>query len=119
MRVQVDDLPRMESTRTSSVARSRATSACLLFHRSRPARAASLSGEFATTTSGIFARGFFTAALAIPDSAESARRDCQVVAYEVELRELRLFREVQLLGMRHANLAPLDGEHLDAFFFPH
>ena len=41
----------------------------LLFHRSRPARAASLSGEFATTISGIFVRGFF----AVASSAELAR----------------------------------------------
>ena len=56
MRVQVDDRPLMESTRTSSTARSAAASGYLFFHRSRPARAASLSGEFATVRSGIFAR---------------------------------------------------------------
>src|SRR5207249_2568588 len=60
MRVQVDDLPRMESISTSSTARSVATSGCLLFHLSRPATAASLSGEFATTRSGALVRGFFT-----------------------------------------------------------
>ena len=63
MRVHVDDLPRIESTKTSSTARCLATSACLLFHLSRPASAASLWGEFATTRSGIFVRGFFVAAL--------------------------------------------------------
>ena len=63
MRVQVDDLPRMESTSTSSTARRLATSACLLFHLSRPASAASLSGEFATTKSGIFVGGFLAADL--------------------------------------------------------
>ena len=60
MRVQVDDLPRMESISTSSTARSLATLGYLLFHLSSPARAASLSGEFAITRSGIFARGFLT-----------------------------------------------------------
>src|ERR1043165_9467169 len=62
MRVQVDDRPRIESTSTSSAARSVAASACFFFHLSRPARAASLSGEFATTRSGAFAR-FLTAEL--------------------------------------------------------
>src|SRR5262249_17434478 len=38
--------------------------ACLVFHLSKPASAAPLSEEFATTRSGIFARGFFTAVLA-------------------------------------------------------
>src|ERR1700730_4937591 len=64
MRVQVEDLPRMESTSTSSVERKPTISTCLLFHLSRPASAADLSGEFATTMSGIFTRGFFIADLA-------------------------------------------------------
>src|ERR1043166_5048092 len=64
MRVQVDDLPRMESTSTSSADRNPAASLYLIFHRSNPARAAALSGEFATTMSGIFARRFFAADLA-------------------------------------------------------
>ena len=42
MRVHVDDVPRMESTSTSSTARSAATSGYLLFHLSRPASASSL-----------------------------------------------------------------------------
>src|SRR5579859_2972832 len=63
MRVQVDDLPLMESTSTSSTARSLAASGYLLFHLSRPASAASLSGEFATTTSGILILCFLTADL--------------------------------------------------------
>ena len=75
MRVQVDDLPRMESISTSSTARSAATSGCLLFHLSRPARAASLSGEFATTRSGALVRGFLAAGLFAPDLArEGATR---------------------------------------------
>src|SRR4029077_10193277 len=56
MRGPGDDLPLMESTSTSSTARSPATSGYLLFHLSRPASAASLSGECATTTSGILVR---------------------------------------------------------------
>src|SRR6266404_5532927 len=59
MRVHVDDRPRIESISTSSAARNLATSACLLFQLSRPSCAASLSGDFATTTSGIFDRGLF------------------------------------------------------------
>src|SRR5579875_1324387 len=54
MRVQVEDRPRMESTRTSSMASRAAVSGCLCFHRSRPASAASFEGELATTISGIF-----------------------------------------------------------------
>src|ERR1700690_2549319 len=65
MRVHVDEEPRIESTNTSSTARRLAASACLLFHRSRPASAASLLGELATTSNGIFVRGaFFAAGLA-------------------------------------------------------
>src|ERR1700691_1766166 len=62
MRVQVEEVPRIESTRTSSTAKRAATWAYLLFHLSRPANAASLSGEFATTIKGIFLRGAFLAA---------------------------------------------------------
>src|SRR5215831_11118364 len=64
MRVHVDDLPRIESTSTSSVARKDEICAYFAFHLSRPANAAALSGEFATTISGIFIRGFFAADLA-------------------------------------------------------
>src|SRR6266511_64873 len=60
MRVHVDDLPRMESISTSSTARSLFTSGYLLFHLSRPARAASLSGEFAITKSGALVRALFS-----------------------------------------------------------
>src|SRR5258708_5414180 len=52
----------MESTSTSSTARSLAASGYLLFHLSRPASAASLSEEFAITRRGIFVRGGFFAA---------------------------------------------------------
>src|ERR1700686_2243015 len=74
MRVQVDDLPRMESTSTSSTARSSAASGYLLFHLSRPASAASLSGEFATTKSGIFVRGDLIVALPADLVREGATR---------------------------------------------
>ena len=56
IRVQVEDLPRIASTKISSGASSAATAACFSFHRSRPASAACLSGEFATTISGILIR---------------------------------------------------------------
>ena len=55
----------------------------------------------------------------ILDSGQSARRDRQVVAHEVEFRELRLLRKIQLVGVRHADLASLDREHLGGFFFAH
>ena len=46
----------MESTSTSSTASNAAASGYLLFHRSRPASAAALSGEFATVINGILLR---------------------------------------------------------------
>jgi hypothetical protein len=65
MRVhEEDDRPPMESTSTSSTARRLATSGCLPSHLSRPASAASLLGEFATTTRGIFVRRAFAVDLA-------------------------------------------------------
>ena len=69
MRVQVDDLPRMESTSTSSAARNPAASAYLLFHLSSPASAAFLSGEFAMTISGIFTRVLLTIDFFVADLA--------------------------------------------------
>src|SRR5271155_5718170 len=69
MRVHVDDLPRIESTSTLSTASKLAISACLVFHRSRPASAAALSGEFATVINGIFRRGFFVGGLVVADFA--------------------------------------------------
>jgi hypothetical protein len=59
MRVHVDDLPRMESTKTSSGSSNSTIPACLAFQRSRPARAALLSDELATTIKGILIRGGF------------------------------------------------------------
>src|ERR1700677_3530999 len=61
----------MESTNTSSTARSAATSACFAFHFSSPASASSLLGELATTSSGIFVRGGF---LALDLAREGAAR---------------------------------------------
>jgi hypothetical protein len=70
----------MESISTSSTARNPAISTCLLFHRSSPASAAALSGEFATTMSGIFTRNFFTDDLArdgaTRDASSSILRKC-------------------------------------------
>src|SRR6202042_3357872 len=63
------EVPRMESTNTSSTARRPATSACLPFHLSSPASASSLLGEFATTIKGIFVRGGFFAADLARDGA--------------------------------------------------
>ena len=67
----------MESTKISSTARRSATCACFAFHRSSPARAASLLGEFATTISGILALGVLVCAVfRVPDLArEGATRD--------------------------------------------
>ena len=45
MRVHVEDRPRIESTSTSSTARSLAASPCLLFHRSRPCQRGALVGR--------------------------------------------------------------------------
>ena len=73
MRVHVDERPRMESTSTSSTARCPAASGCLAFQRSSPASAASLSGEFATTMSGIFVRGARRLRLAAPSRATARR----------------------------------------------
>src|SRR5215471_5148889 len=61
IRVHVDDRPRIESTSTSSAARCSDAPACFFFQRSKPARAASRSGELATVISGIFARGLLEA----------------------------------------------------------
>src|ERR1700678_2783600 len=56
MRVQVEERPRIESINTSSTASNAAIEACFDFQRSSPASAASLSGELATTMSGILLR---------------------------------------------------------------
>ena len=55
----------------------------------------------------------------ILDSGQSARRDRQVVAHEVEFRDFRLLRKIQLVGVRDTDLAPVDREHLGGFFFLH
>ena len=43
----------------------------------------------------------------------------EVVADEVEFRELRLLRKVQLVGVRDADLASVDREHFGGVFFSH
>src|ERR1700733_15564146 len=73
MRVQVEDLPRILSTRTSSTARCAAASEYFFFHLSRPARAISSLGDFAITRSGILVRDlladFFAAVVFAADFA--------------------------------------------------
>ena len=54
MRVHVDDRPRIESMSTCSGLKSAVTSGYFSFQRSKPASAASLSGEFAMVMSGFF-----------------------------------------------------------------
>src|SRR5258708_901699 len=72
IRVQVDDLPRMVSTNTSSTVRSLATFRCLRFHLSRPVSAASLFVEFAITRRGILLRVFFGLDLARDGATRAA-----------------------------------------------
>src|SRR5207249_1643971 len=55
----------------------------------------------------------------IPDSSQSAWRNRQVVADEIELREPRLPRKIRLARVGHSDLASLDREHLGGFFLPH
>ena len=53
----------------------------------------------------------------IADAAERARRDGEVVADEVELRELRLAREVELRRVRDAHDAAVDCQVLGRLVF--
>ena len=55
----------------------------------------------------------------ILDSGQSAGRDRQIVAHEVEFRELRLPGKIRLVRVRHADLASFDREQLGGFFFSH
>src|SRR6266404_1067005 len=55
----------------------------------------------------------------IPDSSKSARRNRQIVAYEIEFRELRLFREIRLVRMGHRDFASLDRQNLRGDFLLH
>src|SRR4051794_10592759 len=89
MRVQVEDLPRMESTSTSSGASNAAASAYFFFHRSSPASAAALSGEFATTISGILMRDFFVVGLTAADfpAPDFAREGATLAASPSILRK--------------------------------
>ena len=103
MRVHVDERPRIESTSTSSTARCAAASGCLAFHRSRPASAASLSGELATTTSGIFARGVFAALL------RARRRDARRLPIHLaEVRRPGRIAETRRLVARRELEQPLE-----------
>ena len=55
----------------------------------------------------------------IADAGERARRDRQIVAHEIELCELRFAREVGLLRVRDAHLAPFDGNQFDIIILGH
>ncbi len=55
----------------------------------------------------------------IPDSGESARRDRQVVAHEIEFRELRLPGKVRLVRVGYTNLASLDRQDLGCAILLH
>ena len=51
----------------------------------------------------------------VPDPTQRARRDRQVIAHQIEFGQLRLLREIRLVRMRHADLAPVDGKHFGSF----
>src|SRR5580765_4447611 len=108
MQVHVDDLPRMESTNTSSTANSLATSACLFFHLSRPASAAYLSEEFATTLSGILVRGDFVRAF-FPADFASEEAESRELAPE-DLSRAVLAREGATLGASPSILRKWGGQ---------
>src|SRR5262249_24520081 len=54
----------------------------------------------------------------VANACQSARRDGEVVAHEVELGDLRLASEKQLARMPHPPPAPIDRKHLGGFFPP-
>src|ERR1700721_2466033 len=105
MRVHVDDLPRIESTSTSSTASRLAISVCLVFHRSRPAIAAALSREFATVIKGFLIGGFFsTAFFAAVFGAKASRAQPRLpfcgsgeAKAHRQYRPLRLYRPVPVI----------------------
>src|ERR1700722_10983354 len=45
----------------------------------------------------------------VADSDQRARRDRQVVADQIQFRELRLFREVKFFRVANPDLVPIDG----------
>ena len=55
----------------------------------------------------------------VRDPREGARRDGQVVAHDVELRELRVLREIRLARVGDADFAPAHGEDLGCLFRRH
>ena len=55
----------------------------------------------------------------ILDSGEGSWGDGEVVADQVEFRELGLAREVGLVGIRDADFASVDGEEFGGGFFRH
>ena len=55
----------------------------------------------------------------VPDSCERARRDRQIVANQVQFRELCLLREIQLARVSNTDLASIDREQLGSVSFSH
>jgi len=55
----------------------------------------------------------------IPDSGQRARRDRQIVANQVQFRELCLLREIQLARVSNTDLASVDREQFGSVFLPH
>ena len=55
----------------------------------------------------------------IHNSGESAGRDRQIVAHDVEFRELRLFRKIWLVRVRYPDFVALNREQFGGFFLGH
>src|SRR5580700_2574222 len=52
----------------------------------------------------------------ITDAGKGTRRYRQVIAYEIEFRELRLLRKIGLVRVRDADLAALDRKQFNGIF---
>jgi hypothetical protein len=52
-------------------------------------------------------------------TGESAGGDRQIVMYEVEFRDARLPRQIQLVWMSHTDFTSVNREHLGGLCFPH
>jgi hypothetical protein len=55
----------------------------------------------------------------IPDTGESARRDRQVIAHEIEFRELGLLGKIRLVGVGDADFASLDRQNFGCIVLHH
>jgi hypothetical protein len=55
----------------------------------------------------------------IPASGESARRVRQIVAHDIEFRELCLLGEIRLVRVDHTDLASLDRQNLGCVILHH